>query len=41
MDFLDVSFGSFLYVIEWLGFGAREHLPSSGCDTTTQRPIGG
>ncbi len=40
MDFMDFSFGSWLYFIDWLGFSSHEQL-TSGAYTTTSRPIGG
>ena len=41
MDFMDFSFGSWLYFIDWLGLSDSEQLTGGGFNTTTVRPIGG
>jgi len=41
MHHIELGFGFFAYLIDWLGFSAREESPLDALNTTTVRPIGG
>jgi hypothetical protein len=41
MEFLDFSFGSFLYLIDWLGLSSSSDATGAGFNIGTSGPIGG